>query len=148
MRTTRRAFLGAAAALLSRTAHVGFVGGMEMPLLHKFAAGYEAGVHAVCPGCTVHVAYAGTSPDGFKDPARCAELAPAGWAEPFLGSVQVVHAREANGFWVHGCKFPARLNRAQLRDWLRHHASLCYGGHMEADRDRCPHRPAQADPGR
>ncbi len=67
--------VGAVAALLSRTGHVGFIGGMEMPLLRKFAAGYEAGAHAVCATCTVHVAYAGTTPEAFKDPAKGKALA-------------------------------------------------------------------------
>lgn len=65
------AFLvGAAAGLHSKTGHVGFVGGMDIPLIHKFDAGYRAGVAAVCPACTVHRAYAGTTPEAFRDPAK------------------------------------------------------------------------------
>jgi basic membrane protein A len=61
--------VGAVAGLLSATQHVGFVGGMQTPLVRKFEAGYRAGVRAVCPACTVHAAYAGTTPEAFKDPA-------------------------------------------------------------------------------
>ena len=43
---------------------------MRGPLIRKFEAGYEAGVRAVCPDCTVHSAYIGTSPEAFKDPAK------------------------------------------------------------------------------
>ena len=53
----------------------GFVGGMRGPLIRKFEAGYEAGVKAACPDCTVHSAYVGTSPDAFKDPAKGKALA-------------------------------------------------------------------------
>src|SRR6476619_6419186 len=41
--------VGALAALTGKSKKVGFVGGMNFPLIHKFEAGYKAGVHAVCP---------------------------------------------------------------------------------------------------
>jgi basic membrane protein A len=62
--------VGAVAGLLSKTHHVGFVGGMDIPLIHRFEAGYRAGVLHVCPRCEVHVGYAGTTPDAFRDPAK------------------------------------------------------------------------------
>jgi basic membrane protein A len=62
--------VGAAAGLETRTGHVGFVGGMNIPLIKKFEAGYRAGLESTCPGCTLHVAYAGTTPDAFRDPAK------------------------------------------------------------------------------
>ncbi len=75
------AFLvGALAALESHTHTVGFVGGMEIPLIRKFASGYEQGVHAVCPTCGVRVAYAGVTGDAFKNPAKGKELALAEYA--------------------------------------------------------------------
>lgn len=62
--------VGAVAALLSKTGHVGFVGGMDIALIHRFEAGYQAGVRHVCPDCRVHVVYAGTTPEAFRDPAK------------------------------------------------------------------------------
>lgn len=62
--------VGAVAALESRTHEVGFVGGMDIPLIRRFEAGYRAGVLAACPDCRIHSAYAGTTPDAFRDPAR------------------------------------------------------------------------------
>ena len=41
--------VGALAALVSKTHAVGFVGGMDIPLIHKFEAGYRAGAHYVVP---------------------------------------------------------------------------------------------------
>ena len=65
------AFLvGAAAAAESTSRHVGFVGGMNIELIQRFEAGFRAGVREVCPACTAHVAYAGTTPEAFRDPLR------------------------------------------------------------------------------
>ena len=62
--------VGAVAGLMTKTRHVGFVGGMDIPLIHKFEAGYRAGAREVCPTCTVHVAYAGSTPEAFRDPVK------------------------------------------------------------------------------
>ncbi|MCC6525153.1 MAG: BMP family ABC transporter substrate-binding protein [Polyangiaceae bacterium] len=62
--------VGAVAGLITATGHVGFVGGMDIPLIHRFEAGYRAGVRTVCPRCQVHAAYAGTTPEAFRDPAK------------------------------------------------------------------------------
>ena len=65
------AFLvGALAALTSKSGAIGFVGGMQIPLIEKFAAGYAAGAHEVCPTCRVFSAYAGITPDAFKNPTK------------------------------------------------------------------------------
>ncbi|KFA87051.1 BMP family lipoprotein [Archangium violaceum] len=52
--------VGALAALASKNDKVGFVGGMEVPLIKKFEAGFRAGVAAVKPQATVLVNYTGT----------------------------------------------------------------------------------------
>ncbi len=62
--------VGAAAGLLTRTSKVGFVGGMSIPLILKFQLGFEAGVRATCPECSVAVAYAGSTGEAFRDPAK------------------------------------------------------------------------------
>jgi basic membrane protein A len=67
--------VGAVAGLVTKTQHVGFVGGMDIPLIHKFEAGYRLGVHEVCPACEVHAAYAGTTPEAFRDPVKGKALA-------------------------------------------------------------------------
>jgi basic membrane protein A len=89
--------VGAVAALLSRTHHVGFVGGMTIPLIRKFEAGYVAGVHAACPSCVVEAAYAGSTPDAFKDPARGKSLAAFQIA---AGADVLFHASGATGHGV------------------------------------------------
>jgi basic membrane protein A and related proteins len=67
--------VGAIAGMVTRTKVVGFVGGMKIPLIGKFEAGYAAGVHHVCPTCEVRTAYAGSEPKAFADPTKGAELA-------------------------------------------------------------------------
>ncbi len=89
--------VGAAAALHRPGNPVGFVGGMDIPLIRRFEAGYRAGVGAVCPGCPVLAAYAGSTPSAFKDPARGAALATAQYAQ----GVQVIfHAAGSTGLGV------------------------------------------------
>jgi len=56
--------VGALAALKSETGTVGFVGGMKIPLIEKFLAGYAQGARHVRPGIRVLSAYAGS----FSDP--------------------------------------------------------------------------------
>jgi basic membrane protein A len=48
---------------------------MDIPLIHKFEAGYVAGAKYARPSVSVTVAYAGTTPQAFADPAKGKELA-------------------------------------------------------------------------
>lgn len=89
--------VGGVAGLVTKTGHVGFVGGMTIPLIRKFEAGYLAGVHSTCPACVVHVAYAGSTPDAFKDPAKGKALA---IGEIAAGADVLFHASGATGHGV------------------------------------------------
>ena len=64
--------VGAAAALKSGAGQIGFVGGVETPLIQKFEAGYIAGAEAVNPDIQVDSTYLTQVPDfsGFADPAK------------------------------------------------------------------------------
>lgn len=72
--------VGAIAGRVTKTKKLGFVGGMKIPLIRKFEAGFEAGVKQVCPDCTVLSAYAGTEPKAFADPTKGKELSLAQYA--------------------------------------------------------------------
>src|SRR3954452_19853436 len=63
---------GVAAALKTETDHIGFVGGVDTQLIHKFEAGYVAGAQAVNPKITVDRKYISPEGDfsGFNDPAK------------------------------------------------------------------------------
>jgi basic membrane protein A len=93
--------VGAVAGLMSKTGHVGFVGGMAGPLIRKFEAGYAAGVEAACAQsdrrCIIHSGYAGTTPDAFRDPAKGKALANAQIA---AGSDVIYHASGSTGHGV------------------------------------------------
>ncbi len=64
--------VGAAAALKSESGTIGFVGGVETPLIKKFEVGYEAGAKAVNPDIKIEARYLTQPPDfsGFGDPAK------------------------------------------------------------------------------
>ncbi|MDI1447321.1 BMP family ABC transporter substrate-binding protein [Polyangium sp. 6x1] len=89
--------VGAVAGLMSKTGHVGFVGGMDIPLIRKFEAGYRAGVREVCPHCEVHAAFAGTTPEAFRDPVKGKALAN---SEIAAGADIVYHAAGTTGHGV------------------------------------------------
>lgn len=89
--------VGALAGLESRTRRVGFVGGMVGPLIRRFEVGYAAGVRATCPSCVVDAAYAGTSPDAYRDPLKGKSLAS---AQIGRGVDVVFHAAGATGHGV------------------------------------------------
>jgi len=72
---------GYIAGLMSQTGVVGFVGGMDIPLIQKFDLGYQEGVMAACPDCTVISNYVGVTPAAWNDPAKAKELATAQQAQ-------------------------------------------------------------------
>jgi basic membrane protein A len=66
--------VGVAAALASKSHTVGFIGGMDIPLIRKFACGYVQGVKATDPSATVIQNMTGTTPAAWNDPVKGAEL--------------------------------------------------------------------------
>ena len=69
--------VGALAAMKSETGKVGFVGGMDIPLIHKFFCGYAQGAMAINPDIEVFENYTGTTPAAWNDPVTAGELAKA-----------------------------------------------------------------------
>lgn len=67
--------VGALAAKVSKSGVIGFVGGMDSPLIRKFQRGYENGAKYVRPEVKVITGYAGLTGEGFKNPAKGKELA-------------------------------------------------------------------------
>jgi basic membrane protein A len=63
--------VGVAAGLATKANNVGFIGGVDEPLIQKFQAGFQAGVHAVNKSAKIQVKYLSEPPDfsGFGDPA-------------------------------------------------------------------------------
>ena len=67
--------VGMAAALASETGKVGFVGGMDIPLIRKFALGYVEGAKHINPDIDIFQNMTGTTPSAWNDPTRGGELA-------------------------------------------------------------------------
>src|SRR5262245_7056852 len=88
--------VGAAAALKSRTGRIGFIGGMDIPMMPEFQAGYEAGARAVDPSIEVRSTHLTPYFDfsGFSSPAYAFDVA----TRMYGGGADVIfHAASASG---------------------------------------------------
>src|SRR6185295_6425911 len=84
--------VGMMAALASKSGKVGFVGGMDIPLIRRFQCGYEQGIKYVNPKAELIANMTGTTPAAWTDPGRGAELAKG----QFDRGVDVVYAAAGN----------------------------------------------------
>jgi basic membrane protein A len=66
--------VGIMAAMASKSNTVGFIGGMDIPLIRKFACGYAQGVLAANPDATIVANMTGTTPSAWNDPVKGSEL--------------------------------------------------------------------------
>ncbi len=69
--------VGMLAAMASKTHKVGFIGGMDIPLIRKFACGYEQGAKYADPNVVVIQNMTGSTPSAWNDPSKGGELAKA-----------------------------------------------------------------------
>jgi basic membrane protein A len=67
--------VGMIAAMKSQTGTIGFIGGMDIPLIHKFETGYEEGARAANPNVVVLANYVGVTPAAWNNPGQGKELA-------------------------------------------------------------------------
>jgi basic membrane protein A len=67
--------IGAIAAMTSKTGKVGFVGGMDVPLIRRFKMGYEAGAKKINPQITVIANFCGVTGEAWNNPPKGKELA-------------------------------------------------------------------------
>ncbi len=67
--------VGVMAAMASKTGKVGFIGGMDIPLIRKFGCGYKGGVKATNASAEVFENMTGTTPEAWNDPVKGGELA-------------------------------------------------------------------------
>jgi basic membrane protein A len=88
---------GMAAAMASKTGKLGFVGGMDIPLIRKFATGYAQGARYVNPQIEIFENMTGTTPAAWGDPTKGAELAK---SQIGRGADVVFHAAGATGLGV------------------------------------------------
>lgn len=67
--------VGALGAMASKNNSVGFIGGMDIPLIRRFAMGYSAGAKYINPKVTISKNYVGVTGDAWNNPAKSKELA-------------------------------------------------------------------------
>ena len=67
--------VGAIAALKSESGRIGYIGGVDVPLLREFEAGYVAGIQTINPDAEISVEYISEDVTGFGQPDRAKELA-------------------------------------------------------------------------
>ena len=89
--------VGVLAAMASKTHTVGFVGGMQIPLIGKFECGYVEGVKATDPDAKVIRNYTGDTPAAWTDPTKGGEIAK---SQIDQGADVVYHAAGGTGVGV------------------------------------------------
>lgn len=67
--------VGAVAAMASKSRKIGFVGGMDIPMIRRFQLGYESGAKQIDPRISVFTNYVGSSSDAWRNPSKAKELA-------------------------------------------------------------------------
>lgn len=85
--------IGMVAAMTSKTGKIGFIGGVDVPLIHHFRAGFEQGVKYVNPNAEVFVDFAGS----FDDAERGSKLA---LAQIDKGADFIYHSAGFTGYGV------------------------------------------------
>src|SRR5207247_1067833 len=88
--------VGAAAALASKSGHIGFIGGVNTPLIQKFQAGYDAGAKSINASIMIDHTYLTQPPDfsGFNSPDKAQVAAQAMYQ---AGADVVYHAAGGSG---------------------------------------------------
>lgn len=97
-REDQGAFLvGAIAAMKSKTHQVGFVGGMEVPLIKRFETAYVAGAKYKDPQASVVVGFVGLTIDAWNNPTKAQEIAMSQYEH---GADVIFQAAGGSGFGV------------------------------------------------
>ncbi len=115
--------VGMLAALASSGQKVGFVGGMDIPLIRRFACGYVQGVKAVDPTMVVFQNMTGTTPSAWNDPVRGGELAKSQMEQ---GANVVYAAAGATGLGV----YQAVTDAGKLAIGVDSNQNYLHPGHM------------------
>ena len=89
--------VGLLAAMASKTNKVGFVGGMDIPLIRKFACGYLQGVKAAKKDAEIFQNMTGSTPAAWNDPVKGGELAK---SQIDRGADVIYHAAGGTGIGV------------------------------------------------
>lgn len=114
---------GVLAALSSKGGKIGFVGGMDIPLIRKFACGYTEGAHAVNPKIEVLQNMTGATGAAWNDPVRGGELAR---SQMERGAQVIFAAAGATGLGV----LQAAADAGKLGIGVDSNQNYLHAGHM------------------
>jgi basic membrane protein A and related proteins len=89
--------VGMIAALKNKTGTIGFVGGMDIPLIRKFLLGYQEGARYVNPAIKIVANFTGVTPEAWNNPTKGKELANAQYSQ---GADIIFQAAGASGAGV------------------------------------------------
>ncbi len=103
--------VGAIAAMASKSQKIGFIGGMDIPMIRRFQLGYESGVKHINPQALVLTNYIGSSSDAWRNPTKAKELALSQYNKGVdiifspsgASGLGVFDAAEQTQKWVVGC---------------------------------------------
>jgi basic membrane protein A len=111
--------VGALAALHSKSGKVGFIGGMDVPLIRRFEMGYEAGAKKINPKAEITANYLGVTGEAWNNPPKAKELA----LDQYNRGIEVIFVAAGNsGLGV----FDAAAEKGKLaigvdsnQDWIK-----------------------------
>ncbi|BBH51620.1 BMP family lipoprotein [Fluviispira sanaruensis] len=109
-REDQGAFLvGTIAAIKSKTNEIGFIGGMDIPLIRRFETGYKAGAKYINPEIKILSAFVGISIEAWNNPTKAQEIALNQYRQ---GADIIFHAAGGSGLGV--------FNAAEKKENLKH----------------------------
>ncbi len=117
---------GMLAALATQTGRVAFLGGMDVPLIRKFGAGFRQGVLETRPNTPVMIGYVSASPKGFHDPDGGEKIATTFFGK---GADIIFHAAGSSG---HGAIKAARTWNKQQTNPLKKRYIIGVDGNQDA----------------
>ena len=134
--------VGMLAAKTSKTGTIGFLGGMDIGLIHRFKGGYEEGARAVNPNIRVIPNYVGVTDAAWNNPGKGKEIA---LAQIGKGADVIFTAAGNSGLGAFDAveqAGKAKRTRDAFRYWRRREskhgqAGLCPDEHGQARRQRC-----------
>lgn len=89
--------MGVISAIKSKTGAIGIIGGMDIPLIHKFVTSYTAGAKYINPKIKINTNYVGISSEAWSNPSKAQEIA----LSQFNQGVDIIfHAAGASGMGV------------------------------------------------
>ncbi|MES2614388.1 MAG: BMP family ABC transporter substrate-binding protein [Bdellovibrionota bacterium] len=108
--------MGAIAAIKTKTQKVGFVGGMEIPLIKRFQMGFEAGAKYINPKIQVSQSFVGVTSSAWNNPTKAKELALSMYGQQGIDIIFVAAGASSQG--VFDAVEQANKNVTQVKKYV------------------------------